>query len=153
MSRIECQVILSPTDRQSNIVSEGGKIDFVGSERQTESQTKMKVAFADSRGNELATSVKGDGFPDIGLDFLWTYVSQNGDIKAVCLFEDDSDPMTRKVRQRANGDVVVARFDEKEYTERDVVEMLCYAVAHSGITSKEMREKVEETIKWFKECK
>lgn len=153
MSRIECQVILSPTEMQSSIVSEGGKIDFVGSERQTDSQTKMKVAFADSRGNVLATSVKDDGFPDIGLDFLWTYVHQNGDIKSVYLFEDDSDPVARKVKQRANGDVVVTRFDEKEYTERDVVEMLCYAVAHSGITAKEMREKVEETIKWFKECK
>ena len=73
--------------------------------------------------------------------------------KSVYLFEDDSDPMTRKVKLKQNGDVVVARFDDKEYTERDVVEMLCYAVAHSGITSKEMREKVEETIKWFKECK
>jgi len=153
MSRIECQVILSPTDRQSNIVSEGGRIDFVGSERQTEQQTRIKIAFADSRGNELATSIKGDGFPDIGLDFLWTYVHQNGDIKSVYLFEDDSDPMTRKVKLKQNGDVVVARFDDKEYTERDVVEMLCYAVAHAGITSKEMREKVEETIKWFKECK
>jgi hypothetical protein len=153
MSRIECQVTMSPTDRQSSIVYKDGKIDFVGCDRQTEDQTRMKIAFADRRGNELATSIKGDGFPDIGLDFLWTYVHQNGDIKSVYLFEDHSDPAARKVKQRSNGDVVVTRFDEKEYTERDVVEMLCYAVAHSGITSKEMREKVEETIKWFKECK
>jgi len=153
MNKIECKVLIYPTDRSSNIVSEEGTISFAGSEHQTSGQTKMKIAFADSRGNELATSIQGDGFPDIGLDFLWTYVHQNGDIKSVYLFEDHGDPAARKVKQRPNGDVVVTRFDEKEYTERDVVEMLCYAVAHSGITSKEMREKVEETIKWFKECK
>lgn len=153
MNRIECKVILSTTERQSSIVSEDGKLDFVGSASQTSNQSKMKVAFADSRGNELATSLKDDGFPDIGLDFIWTYVQQNGDIGSVYLFEDESDPMTRKVRQKQNGDVVVARFDEKEYTEKDVVNMLSYAVAHSGITAKEMRAKVEETIKWFKECR
>jgi len=152
MNRIECQVILSPTEKQSSIAYNEGKLDFVGA-CEASGQQKMKISFADSRGNELATSLKDDGFPNIGLDFLWTYVHQNGEIKSVCLFEDAGDPMTRKVKQRANGDVVVARSDEKEYSERDVVEMLCYAVAHSGITSKEMREKVEETIKWFKECR
>lgn len=150
MSRIECQVTLVPTEKQSSIVSQDGKLDFVGASHQTGEQTRMKVAFADERGNELATSID-DGFPNIGLDFLWTYVHCNGRISSVYLFEDDTDPVSRKVRQRPSGDVVVARFDEKEYTEKDVVDMLCYAIAHSGITAKEMREKVEETLKWFKQ--
>lgn len=151
MERIECQVLLAPTEKQSSIISQDGKLDWVGFGHQTSNQTKMKVAFLDDRGNELATSLKDDGFPTIGIDFLWSYINKNGGIKSVYLFEDDTDPMARKVRQRQNGDVVVARFDEKEYTERDVVEMLCYAIAHSGITAKEMREKVEETLKWFKQ--
>jgi len=151
MNKIECKVLIYPTERSSNIVSEEGTISFVGSEHQTSGQTKMKIAFADSRGNELATSTQGDGFPDIGMDFLWTYVKQNGSIDSVCLFEDESDPVARKIRLKKNGEAMVARLDEKEYTEKDVVDMLCYAIAHSGITAKDMRAKVEETLKWFKE--
>lgn len=151
MNKIECKVLIYPTDRRSNIVSEEGTISFAGSEHQTSGQTKMKIAFADSRGNELATSIQGDGFPDIGMDFLWTYVQKNGRIDSVCLFEDESDLASRKIRLKRNGEAMVAPLDEKVYTERDVVDMLCYAIAHSGITAKEMREKVEETLKWFKQ--
>ena len=150
MNKIECQVVLEPTQKCSNIVFDDGILCWIG-HRQQKDEDKRRVSFTDDRGNILATSVKDDGFPNIGLDFLWTYVKKNGKIKSVYLFEDLKDLTTRKVRQRENGDVVVERFDEKEYTEKDVVDMICYATAHSGITSKEMRLKVEETLKWFKQ--
>ena len=49
-----------------------------------------------------------------------------------------------------NGDVIVSRCDEKEYTEKDVIMMLSYAVAHDKVTSSEMKTKVDEILNWFK---
>ena len=148
MDKIECQVVLLPTEKQSNIVFINQKLDWLGQNQQKNEEKKF-VSFVDVKGNVLATSVKEDGFPNIGIDFLWTYVKANGKINSVFLFEDLKDT-NNKVRTRNNGDVVVARSDEKEFTEKDVVDMLSYAIAHSGISSKEMNQKIEETIKWFR---
>jgi hypothetical protein len=149
MNKIECQVVMMSTDKPSNIVFDGGKIDWVGQNEQ-KGEERRCVSFVDERGNILATSLKDNGFPNIGLDFLWTYVNGNGKIKSVYLFEDLSNPLLNKVRVRDNGDVVVARSDEKEFSEKDVVDMLSYVIAHSGINSKEMNQKIEETLKWFR---
>jgi hypothetical protein len=148
MDKIECQVVLLPTEKQSNIVFINQKLDWLGQNQQKNEEKKF-VSFVDDKGNVLATSLKEDGFPNIGIDFLWTYVKANGKINSVFLFEDLKDT-NNKVRTRNNGDVVVARSDEKEFTEKDVVDMLSYAIAHSGISSKEMNQKIEETIKWFR---
>ena len=148
MDKIECQVVLLPTEKQSNIVFVNQKLDWLGQNQQKNEEKKF-VSFVDDKGNVLATSLKEDGFPNIGIDFLWTYVKANGKINSVFLFEDLKDT-NNKVRTRNNGDVVVARSDEKEFTEKDVVDMLSYAIAHSGISSKEMNQKIEETIKWFR---
>lgn len=148
MDKIECQVVLLPTEKQSNIVFVNQKLDWLGQNQQKNEEKKF-VSFVDDKGNVLATSLKEDGFPNIGIDFLWTYVKVNGKINSVFLFEDLKDT-NNKVRTRNNGDVVVARSDEKEFTEKDVVDMLSYAIAHSGISSKEMNQKIEETIKWFR---
>jgi hypothetical protein len=45
---------------------------------------------------------------------------------------------------------MVSRCDEKEYSEKDVIMMLSYAVAHDKVTSKEMKTKVDEILNWFK---
>ena len=148
MDKIECRVVLLPTEKQSNIVFINQKLDWLGQNQQKNEEKKF-VSFVDDKGNVLATSLKEDGFPNIGIDFLWTYVKANGKINSVFLFEDLKDT-NNKVRTRNNGDVVVARSDEKEFTEKDVVDMLSYAIAHSGISSKEMNQKIEETIKWFR---
>jgi hypothetical protein len=148
MYKIECQVVLLPTEKQSNIVFVNQKLDWLGQNQQKNEEKKF-VSFVDDKGNVLATSLKEDGFPNIGIDFLWTYVKANAKINSVFLFEDLKDT-NNKVRIRKNGDVVVARSDEKEFTEKDVVDMLSYAIAHSGISSKEMNQKIEETIKWFR---
>ena len=148
MYKIECQVVLLPTEKQSNIVFINQKLDWLGQNQQKNEEKKF-VSFVDDKGNVLATSLKEDGFPNIGIDFLWTYVKANAKINSVFLFEDLKDT-NNKVRTRNNGDVVVARSDEKEFTEKDVVDMLSYAIAHSGISSKEMNQKIEETIKWFR---
>lgn len=148
MNKIECQVVMMSTDKQSNIVFKDGSIDIIGHNHQ-KGEEKRYVSFVDERGNILATSLKEDGLPNIGLDFLWTYVKGNGKIKSVSLFEDLRNP-NDKVRIGANGDVVVARSDEKEFSEKDVVDMLSYAIAHNGITSKDIKNKIEETLKWFR---
>ena len=148
MNKIECQVVMMSTDEQSNIVFKDGSIDIIGYNHQ-KGEEKRYVSFVDERGNILATSLKEDGLPNIGLDFLWTYVKGNGKIKSVSLFEDLRNP-NDKVRIGANGDVVVARSDEKEFSEKDVVDMLSYAIAHNGITSKDIKNKIEETLKWFR---
>jgi hypothetical protein len=149
MNKIECQVVLLQTDKQSNIVFTNQKLDWLGPDQQ-KGDNKRYVSFVDDRGNVLATSLKEDGFPNIGIDFLWTYIKGNGKIKSVFLFEDLNDSVTNKIRIRSNGDVVVARSDEKEFSEKDVVDMLSYAIAHIGINSKEMKQKIEETLKWFR---
>ena len=146
MNRIECQVVVLPTDKLSNIVFDEGKLNWLRHDQQ-KSEDKRCVSFVDGRGNILATSLKEDDLPNIGLDFLWTYVNGNGKIKNVFLFEDLN---TTKVKVRNNGDVVVERSDEKEFSEKDVVDMLSYVIAHSGINSKEMNQKIEETLKWFR---
>lgn len=148
MNKIECQVVLLQTDKQSNIVFTDQKLDWLYD--QTKCEDMRYVSFVDNRGNVLATSLKEDGFPNIGIDFLWTYIKGNGKIKSVFLFEDLNYSVTNKIRTRNNGDVVVARSDEKEFSEKDVVDMLSYAIAYTGINSKEMKQKIEETLKWFR---
>ena len=148
MNKIECQVVLLQTDKQSNIVFTDQKLDWLYD--QTKCEDRRYVSFVDDRGNVLATSLKEDGFPNIGIDFLWTYIKGNSKIKSVFLFEDLNDSVTNKIRIRSNGDVVVARSDEKEFSEKDVVDMLSYAIAYTGINSKEMKQKIEETLKWFR---
>lgn len=149
MNKIECLVVMKSTDKPSNLIFDGNKIDLRGLFQQKDEERRF-VSFIDDRGNTLATSLKDDGFPNIGLDFLWTYVNKNGKIRTVFLFEDLTNPVLNKVKVRNNGDVVVARSDEKEFSEKDVVDILSYALAHSSITSKEMHDKIEETLKWFK---
>ena len=146
MKRIECQVVMLPTDKLSNIVFDEGKLNWLRHDQQ-KVEEKRCVSFVDDCGNILATSLKEDGLPNIGLDFLWTYVNGNGNIKNVFLFEDLD---TTKVKVRNNGDVVVERSDVKEFSEKDVIMMLSYTIAHSGIPSKEMKDKIEETLKWFR---
>jgi hypothetical protein len=48
---------------------------------------------------------------------------------------------------------MVSRCDEKEYSEKDVILMLSYAVAHEKVTSGEMKAKVDEILNWFKSSK
>ena len=146
MIRIECQVVMLPTDKLSNIVFVEGKLNWLVHNQQ-KGEEKRCVSFVDDCGNILATSLKEDGLPNIGLDFLWTYMNSNGNIKNVFLFEDLN---TSKIKVRNNGDVVVERSDVKEFSEKDVITMLSYAIAHSGVSSKEMKDKIEETLKWFR---
>ena len=99
----------------------------------------------------LATSEQNDSYPLIGLDFIWTYIEKFNKIKSVYLYFDRKNWKDRVVKIRSNGDVHVSPCDEKEYTEKDVITMLSYAVAHDKVTSKEMKQKVTEILNWFKD--
>ena len=113
----------------------------------------VRVEFRDLSGNIAATSDYGDDYPQIGLDFMWTYIEKFDKIKSVYLFLNKETWKDGVVKLRSNGDVHVAPCDDKEFTERDVNMMLSYALGQDKVNSKEMKKKVDEVLNWFKSHK
>jgi hypothetical protein len=172
MVKIECSVHLVPTDKVSNIrLFEDGKLDWRG--KNIEGGDSVIVTFQDPNGYIIASSDQDDEYPQIGLDFLWPYIQNKKNdysfpMKVYVTVKDnypnDYPPLVMaqninnqpsslfcdKVCLHKNGDVMVSRCDEKEYSEKDVIMMLSYAVAHDKVTSKEMKTKVDEILNWFK---
>jgi hypothetical protein len=109
----------------------------------------VKVEFRND-DKVLATSESDDGYPNIGLDFMWTYTDNFKKIKSVYLYLSKENWKDRVVKLRSNGDVHVSPCDEKEFTEKDVIMMLSYALAHDKVTAREMKEKISEVLNWFK---
>ena len=152
MVKIECTVHLVPTDKKSNIrLFEDGKLDWLGKE--FEGGKSVIVTFHDPNGYIIASSDQDDEYPQIGLDFLWPYVQAKKRISSVYLYFSRENWRDKIVKLKSNGDVLVSPCDEKEYSEKDVIMMLSYAVAHEKVTSSEMKEKVNEILNWFKSCK
>jgi hypothetical protein len=153
MIKIECSVQLVPTDKVSNIrMFEDGKLDWRG--KNSEGGDSVIVSFQDTNGYTIATSDSTDEYPQIGLDFLWPYVQTKKRITSVYVSFKEEYPLTcNNVKLHSDGTVIVSRCDEKEYSEKDVILMLSYAVAHEKVTSSEMKAKVEEILNWFKSYK
>ena len=150
MVKIECSVQLVPTDKVSNIrLFEDGTLDCRG--KNIDGGQTVKVTFNDPNGYIIASSDQNDEYPQIGLDFLWTYVQSKKRITSVYVTFKEEYPLNiDNVKLHSDGTVMVSRCDEKEYTEKDVIMMLSYAVAHDKVTSKEMKLKVDEILSWFK---
>lgn len=150
MVKIECTVDLVPTDKVSNIrLFEDGALDWRG--KNIEGGENVIVTFQDPNGYTIASSDQGDEYPQIGSDFLWPYVQSKKRITSVYVTFKEEYPLNcNNVKLHSDGTVVVSRCDEKEYTEKDVITMLSYAVAHDKVTSKEMKTKVDEILNWFK---
>lgn len=153
MVKIECTVHLVPTDKVSNIrLFEDGKLDWT--EKTTKGGDNVVITFHDPNGYTIATSDKDDEYPQIGSDFLWPYVQAKKRIVSVYVTFKEEYPLNcDNVKLHSDGSVMVSPCDEKEYTEKDVVMMLSYAVAHEKVTSKEMKEKIDEILNWFKSHK
>jgi hypothetical protein len=149
MVKIECSVHLVPVEKSNIRQFEDGKLDWRGKE--IEGGESVIVAFQDPNGYTIATSDKDDEYPQIGIDFLWPYIQAGKRIKAVYVAFKEEYPLNcENVKLHSDGTVMVSRCDEREYTEKDVVMMLSYAVAHDKVTSKEMKTKVDEILNWFK---
>lgn len=150
MVKIECTVDLVPTDKVSNIrLFEDGTLDWRG--KNIEGGENVIVTFQDPNGYTIASSDQGDEYPQIGSDFLWPYVQSKKRITSVYVTFKEEYPLNcNNVKLHSDGTVVVSRCDEKEFTEKDVITMLSYAVAHDKVTSKEMKTKVDEILNWFK---
>jgi hypothetical protein len=172
MVKIECTVHLVPTDKVSNIrLFEDGTFDWRG--KNFDGGQSVVIFLRDKNGYIIATSEKDDKYPLVGLDFLWPYIqNKKNDYSSLMrvyvtvkdTYPNDYPPLVMaqnindqpnslfcdNVSLHKNGDVIVSRCDEKEYTEKDVIMMLSYAVAHDKVTSKEMKTKVDEILNWFK---
>ena len=149
MVKIECSVHLMPVEKSNIRLFENGKLDWRGKE--IEGGESVIVTFQDPNGYTIATSDKDDEYPQIGLDFLWPYIQADKRIMAVYVTFKEKYPLNHNnVKLHSDGSVMVSRCDEKEYTEKDVIMMLSYAVAHDKVTSKEMKTKVDEILNWFK---
>ena len=168
MVKIECTVQLAPTDKESNIrLFEDGTLDWRG--KNFDGGQSVVIFLRDKNGYIISTSDDDDKYPQVGLDFLWPYIQNKKNYSRVYVTVKDSYPndypplvMAQNINDQPNslfcdnvllhknGDVIVSRCDEKEYSEKDVVMMLSYAVAHEKVTSKEMKEKVDKTLNWFK---
>ena len=148
----ECSVHIVPSENKTNIrrfENESGVYLEHLSLKDNGGQS-IRIEFRDG-DTVLATSEPGDDYPLIGLDFIWTYIEKFNKIKSVYLYFDRKNWTDKIVKLRSNGDVHVSPCDEKEYTEKDVITMLSYAVAHDKVTSKEMKQKVSEILNWFKD--
>ena len=149
MVKIECSVHLVPAEKSNIRQFEDGKLDWRAKE--IEGGNSVIVTFQDPNGYTIATSDKDDEYPQIGHDFLWPYIQAEKPIKSVYVAFKEEYPLSRdNVRLHSDGTVIVSRCDEKEYTEKDVIMMLSYAVAHEKVTAKEMKAKVDEILNWFK---
>jgi hypothetical protein len=165
--RVECSVSFRRVDKVTNIrCHEDGVLDWRGTN--IDGGDSVVVEFTDPNGYVVATSDSEDKYPQIGLDFLWPYLQSghhrktpfgdisssfdfNKRIKSVYVTFKEEYPLNiDNVKLHKNGDVIVSPCDEKEFTEKDVVMMLSYAVAHDKVTSKEMKDKVSEILNWFK---
>lgn len=175
MVKIECTVHLAPTDKESNIrLFEDGTLDWRG--KDFDGGQSVVLFLRDKNGYIIATSEREDKYPQLGLDFLWPYIQNKkidhsfpmkvyvsvkddypNDYPPLVMAKNIADPPNTlfcdNVLLHKNGDVIVSRCDEKEFTEKDVIMMLSYAVAHEKVTSKEMKEKVDEILNWFKSSK
>lgn len=140
MTRIECTVHLVKSDKVTNIrmFEDEGDVCLQHLGIKHDGGDSMRVEFR-YENRVLVTSENDDGYPTIGLDFTWTYTKNFKKIKYVYLYlkEDNC------VKLRPNGDVQVSPCDEKEYSEKDVITMLSYAVGYD-------KNKVDEIINWFK---
>ena len=149
--KIECSVHLVPTDKVSSIRmfedEDGISLQHLGTKH--EGGQNVKVEFRND-DKVLATSESDDGYPTIGLDFMWTYTDKFKKIKSVYLYLQKENWKDKVVKLRSNGDVHVSPCDEKEFTEKDVIMMLSYALAHDKVTAREMKEKISEVLNWFK---
>lgn len=149
--KVECSVHLLPTDKVSTIRmfedEDGVSLHHLGTKHEGGQSVKVEFRYEDK---VLATSEKDDGYPTIGLDFMWTYTEKFKKIKSVYLYLQKENWKDKVVKLRSNGDVHVTPCDEKEFTEKDVIMMLSYALAHDKITAREMKEKINEVLNWFK---
>ena len=148
----ECSVHIVPTENKTNIRRFEGEngvyLEYLWSKH--DGGQNIRVEFRDG-DRILATSEEDDGYPLIGLDFMSTYTEKFNKIKSVYLYFDRENLKDDIVKLRSNGDVHVSPCDEKEFSEKDVIAMLSYAVAHDKVTSKEMKQKVTEILNWFKD--
>jgi hypothetical protein len=148
----ECSVHIVTSENKTNIrrfENESGiSLQHLGTKHEGGQSVKVEFRYEDK---VLATSEPDDGYPLIGLDFIWTYIEKFNKIKSVYLYFNRENWSDKIVKLRSNGDVHVSPCDEKEYTEKDVITMLSYAVAHDKVTSKEMKQKVSEILNWFKD--
>ena len=149
--KLECSVLLVPTDKVSSIRmfedEDGISLQHLGTKFEGGQNVKVEFRYDDK---VLATSEKDDGYPTIGLDFMWTYTDKFKKIKSVYLYLQKENWKDKVVKLRSNGDVHVSPCDEKEFTEKDVIMMLSYALAHDKVTAREMKEKISEVLNWFK---
>ena len=149
--KIECSVHLVKSDNVTNIrmFEDDGVVSLhhLGSKNEGGQSVKVEFRYMDE---VLATSEKDDGYPNIGLDFMWTYTTKFKKIKSVYLYLHKENWKEKEVKLRSNGDVQVSPCDEKEFTEKDVIVMLSYALAHDKVTSREMKDKIDEVLNWFK---
>jgi hypothetical protein len=149
MVKIECSVHLVPVEKSNIRQFEDGKLDW--RDKEIEGGESVIVTFQDPNGYTIATSDRDDEYPQIGIDFLWPYIQSEKRIKAVYVTFKEEYPLNcSNVKLHSDGSVMVSRCDEKEYTEKDVIMMLSYAVAHEKVTAKEMKSKVDEILNWFK---
>ena len=148
----ECSVHIVPSETKTNIRrfenESGVYLEHLG--LKDNDGESIRIEFRDG-DTILATSEQNDVYPLIGLDFMWTYTEKFKKIKSVYLYLHKENWKDRVVILRSNGDVHVSPCDEKEYTEKDVIMMLSYSVAHDKVTSKEMKQKVSEILNWFKD--
>jgi len=174
MIKIECTVHLAPTNKVSNIrLFEDGTFDWRG--KKIDGGQSVVIFLRDKNGYIISTSDDDDKYPQVGLDFIWPYIQNKKNDSSpmrVYVTVKDSYPndypplvMAQNINDQPNslfcdnvllhknGDVIVSRCDEKEYSEKDVILMLSYAVAHDKVTSKEMKRKVDEILNWFKSSK
>lgn len=152
MVKIECSVHLMSSKKSNIRLFENGKLDW--RDKEIEGGESVIVTFQDPNGYIIATSDKEDEYPQIGLDFLWPYIQSEKRIKSVYVAFKEEYPLNcNNVKLHSDGTIMVSRCDEKEYTEKDVIMMLSYAVAHEKVTSREMKAKIDEILNWFKSHK
>jgi hypothetical protein len=147
----ECSVHIVTSENKTNIrrfENESGiSLQHLGTKHEGGQSVKVEFRYEDK---VLATSEKDDGYPNIGLDFMWTYTDNFKKIKSVYLYLSKENWKDKVVKLRSNGDVHVSPCDEKEFTEKDVIMMLSYALVHYKVTAREMKEKISEVLNWFK---
>ena len=145
MLKIKCSVNLLKTDKVTNIrLFEGGILDWLGTN--ISGGENVIIEIKDTNDSIIATSDSDDKYLQIGMDFIWSYIYSKKSIKNVYVTFLEEPLNMENVKLHSNGNIIVSPCDEKEYTEKDVITMLSYAVAHEKITSKEMKEKVDEVL-------
>lgn len=143
MEKVECLVNIIDVGYITNLYELDNELNF----GPTSEKVNYKVVNI-SIGEIIATTDSSSNLPKMGYDFIQEFI-KSFDVKCI-IRKVFVTFVNGEVKLHKNKDVVISRSDKLEYSERDVMMMISYAIANENNTSYRIEKKVSDVLIWFK---